>query len=346
MGRKELLAEVEELATAVYALLVLTFQLDNAKRQDLVSIFRSLDVATTMQLRVSRETISKNLRTLSKLVGCKLDRTDLARTYQDLFGGGFRFTHIPKWRLDAAYFDRFGEIWPGWENLPAHALIPFDPSGAYLGPGERQYYLPEAALFEDMCFAYNNSLAQKDRAGRPPYDKKIVKAHSFFMRAALLSAFYFVEAYLNGVAFDFVLKNRNPLGQEALDRLLEWDSKKKRQRWVKFRDKALQYPKIILGQKDPPLHEANCSELATLIERGREVRDAIVHQSPKPDFETRRPEKVRGMMQISQELVTEVVDASIGFVRKVNALLAVHGEDLSWLCDRETTGLFPDKVFD
>ena len=279
-------------------------------------------------------------------MGCKLGINELAEQHQQLTDNLGRLLNLPKWAIDSRYFRRFHNTWPKWDRVPPHAQIQFDAEGEDCGPGRYEFYLPEAVLYEDMCFAYNNAVSSQKAAHARPVEKKNAKAHFFYLRNAVLAGFYFVEAYLNGVAFDYLLRSRKVLMTEEADLLPERDSKKGKGGLVAFERKIKEYPKVILGLQHPPLTESNCAELKFLLNEAKDVRDAIVHQSPRLNPDTLETCKLKPMVALELNEVTKVVDAIINFVRKLNEILGKHGQDLSWLVGRSTSGIFPDKAFE
>ena len=66
-----------------------------------------------------------------------------------------------------------------------------------------------------------------------------------FARAGVVAAINFMEAYLHGLAFDCFRLHHDSLQLDEHDILGEWDSKKKRIRFVDFRKKVFKYPGII-----------------------------------------------------------------------------------------------------
>jgi hypothetical protein len=172
------------------------------------------------------------------------------------------------------------------------------------------------------------------------------KLVDFCLRAAVLSAFYFVEAYLNGVAFDYWVRHLENISDEDFELLLEWNGKLGKEKWISLRDKLYKYPRAILGLQHPPLTETNSAEMKLLITKAKDVRDAIVHQSPK--FDLTREEispKVKEFVHLRLGDVTQVVDAAVSLVKTINGLLGKNGINISWLLDRDSTGRFPEKAF-
>lgn len=174
-----------------------------------------------------------------------------------------------------------------------------------------------------------------------------VKKNSFYLRTALLSSFYFVEAYLNGVAYDFYYKNEATLSPNESDLLLEWDSRRNRRGLVSFEKKINEYPKIILNRQHPPITVTSSENLEILLGDGKEMRDSLVHQSSKTIDITVVPEKVKWMLGIGFNEVTRVVDAAVGFVQEMNDALGTKGLPLDWMYPRQPqSGMFPPQAFE
>src|SRR5260370_23910022 len=138
--------------------------------------------------------------------------------------------------------------------------------------------MPETILYEDMCASYN--LAARSHGHLVQLSsKKEIKTHNMAVRAAILAAYYFVEAYLNAVAFDHWFTTKAKLSQDDIDALMEWDSKKQRQRLLSFEENTNRYPPIMLGVPHSPLAASNCEDLKFLLNTGKDIRDSIVHAS-------------------------------------------------------------------
>jgi hypothetical protein len=201
-----------------------------------------------------------------------------------------------------------------------------------------------------MALAFNCACETKGKIKNLGYLKGgnlDVKKLSLHLRTAVLSAYYFVEAYLNGIAFDYHYYNRQTLSQSENDLLMEWNSKKNRQKFVGFEEKIKEYPKLILQTTEPPLTITNCRELAVLLGDAKEMRDAIVHQSSKTSDISITPAKVRWLQEVSVDRTGEIVDAAAGFVKKLNTALGKSGMAIRWLHPRDPlSGLFPLEAFD
>ncbi len=180
---------------------------------------------------------------------------------------------------------------------------------------------------------------------RRDLDKINFKLQSALLRATVLAAFHFVEAYLNGLAFDYYILKEKDVSEETKTLLFDWNPKTNKPRYLSLRDKALQYPKIVLGLKEPPLQESNCHELKYILE-ALEVRHRLTHISPKREFERVAADHEAHFYIVNSSEVENIVDSCIAFVREIDNLLHSKSLSLHWLHDRMPDGTFPNVAFD
>jgi hypothetical protein len=293
----------------------------------------AVQTATYERLSEIDFTMEANIQNAERYAGYKSDHAfllELGQTYRKKQFGVVRF---PKWFLDAVLFDRYEVVFPLWKKIQPHCMVDFEFDGT-----TADVYLPEASLYEDMCFAYNQAFALVGRTS-----KTELKAHTFYVRTSIISAYNFVESFLNGLAFDLLATCRRTLSQKERDLLSEWDSKNKRQRYVNFREKAVQYPKIVLNQRMPPFTESDCPPLDRLMLKIR-LRDAVVHSSPKiVNGETL---KIRDLVETDFTDSTIVVDAAVEFVKTVDDRVHRNRYDNAWLLPRSADGRFPPQSFE
>ena len=243
-------------------------------------------------------------------------------------------------------FGNYTDEWVRWASFPPHVLVYLDYTAESYRPKQFDWRLPEASLYEDMCVAYNGAVRCGELASAMEVPVPAPKLRDCFLRTAVLSAFYFVEAYLNGVAFDYQSRHANNISPQDTRLLLEWDQQANREKWITLKEKIQAYPKIILGLQHPPLTETNSEEMKLLISTAKEVRDAIVHQAPRPNPLTKEVgPKVKSFMHLRSGDTTEIVDAAISLVQRLNEILGQNGIMLDWLVGRDATGKFPEKAF-
>ena len=214
--------------------------------------------------------------------------------------------------------------------------------------GSSETRLVETTLFEDTCALFNQArlwdLQRRELSDVDPPKAK-VKTSVALNHATIVSAVNFVEAYLNGLAADHFSENESSLDQNTRDILADWDSSQKRPRYLSLRDKALQYPRMILGLEHPPLQENNCPEFAFITRTARSIRDAIVHPSAVPDKGPFHPREEL-LFNIEFDDVEGVVDSAVALVRRLHGVIYPDGPVLiDWLQDRAEDGLFDESVF-
>ena len=258
-------------------------------------------------------------------------------------------TYVPYWIL-RRWFRSYRDLLATVSHIPCHAFIGVDNTGQTYAQRSSGFEvrLIEASLFEDMCALFN--LAAKSHARRTGVEStKERKERSSLQRATIVAAFNTIEAYLNGIAFDFLELNEGPLHRSDESLLREWDAARQRPRYLSLRDKLLQYPKIIVGAEHPPIHDDNCSELKFVVESAKQFRDAIVHPSPAPHALTGDLDKEVAVHNVDFETVTRIVDTTIALIRKVDRIVYGSNSDErlnNWLRDRSPDGTFADTVFD
>jgi hypothetical protein len=293
---------------------------------------RLIETGTADRLAEAEFIVEANIQSAENHAGWKGDEQfllEMGRLYRQKKFGVIRF---PKWFIDSKLFSNYAAVFPPWKKIQPHCLVNVDFSGRDL-----DMYLPEASLYEDMCLAYNQAFNLKN-----PDTKPDVKARAFYVRSTVISAFNFVESFLNGLAFDFVTTCRRTLSEAEVDFLTEWDSKRKRQRYVKLREKAVQYPKIVLNRKNPPFTESTCAPLQILMLKVR-LRDAVVHSSPKPIGD--EIPKMKDLVEMELDDATKVADAAVDFVKLVDQEVHKGRYDNTWLIPRSDDGQFPPESF-
>jgi hypothetical protein len=319
MSVPELRKEVLRKCDILQAILAFNYQFGEDSREFLSEIRLGAPAAHARDLRNIRDTLHGNIQAAAETFQLKENPKKFADWFKENSLSELGQLQMPKFLIDSQIFGKFGGDAKGWQKYPHHAYIALDFEGAFK-VGYPEYYLPEAALYEDMCAAFNLAMESQHFLTERPIVKVKIKRHYLYLRAAVLSAFYFVEAYLNGLAFDYWWDNKEKVSTEESDILTEWNSAKATAQWRNFRTKALQYPRLILGSKHPPLTETNSPSLNILLTDGKDIRDAIVHQNPRLEADG-TPVKVRWLVQLRLNDVAKILDAAVDFVKQLNPVL-------------------------
>lgn len=348
MSVRDLRLEVLKNCDVLQAILAFNYWLSKTTKSNLDAIRSMAPTAPAKPLRNIRDQLRTQLKIRTRELGCLLDDpTSFAATFIRACANGMIPT-FSKAAIDSQLFSNFCGGHSAWKRYPPHLRLQTHFNWVVSEPLTFHFQLPEAMLYEDMALAYNfahDTLAAASQKSAPGGDFDVKKNH-FYMRTSLLCAFYFVEAYLNGVAYDFYYKHKSSLSMKDQDLLLEWDSQRTKRSLVSFERKINEYPKIILKCQHPPVTVSNSKNLKVLLGDGKEMRDSIVHQSSKTFDISQVPEKVKWLLSIRFDRVTEVVDAAVGFVKELNTILGNYGLLLDWLFSRNSeTGRFPTESF-
>jgi hypothetical protein len=347
MSLRTLRQSIEDKCDIVQAILAFNYRCGQQVKEQLEGIRGQLPDATTKQLENLELALQGNIEYFVKRFGCRIEPAVFAKWFiQACRSGGIPL--FSKADVDTLCFSNFADGEPTWRVYSPHLILQahFD-WVVNLEQIAYRYYLPEATLYEDMAFAYNFAAqidTRTDSDGNTESNIEL-KKHFFHLRTAVLSAFYFVEAFLNGIAFDFCYRNPNALSPENRAFLLEEAIPPKKQGFVAFERKATQFLKLITGAQHPPLQESNCAPLKYILNEGKQLRDSIVHLSPKVDVRSGKPEKIKEMMSVTIGRVTETVDAAVLLVREINAKLGPNASRLNWLHSRNAEGIFPKEAF-
>ena len=289
--------------------------------------------------------LSETVRTYRQRYHPKVPAAELLERLDDIESAPQGIAWIKKIGL-TKLFD-CDQWFPRLKVLPGHAHLAINPIDVvHVSGGTAEARVLEKILFEDTCALFNQAHQwelQRKELTAPP--KTMVKTCVALYHATIVAALNFVEAYLNGLAADHFADNEAMLDQEKKDVLTDWDSARRRPRYLSLRDKALQYPRIILGLEHPPLQENNCPELAFITSPARKIRDAIVHPSAVPDKGPFNPRE-NLLYSIIFDDVEKIVDNAVTLVRKIHGVIYPDGPVLiDWLQDRAEDGVFDESVF-
>jgi len=342
----QLRAEVLELCDTVQAIVTFNYHYSAEDRNLLEAIRADVPTAPARQLRQYRDDLRGTVKNMVRKFGCKANPTKFAREFKETSRREpGRTLLLPKFEIDKI-FTNYTDKWMPWDSFPPHVLVYLDFTGESYRPKQFDWKLPEASLYEDMCVAYNQALDAHKIASMLTVPVPEAKLAEFCLRTAVLSAFYFVEGYLNGVAFDYYVRNAKNISDEEAELLLEWNRKLGKEKWISLKEKLHKYPRIILGLQHPPLTETNSAEMKLLITTAKDVRDAIVHQSPKFDPTSEDvSSKVRQFVHLRLGDVTQTVDAAVVLIKRLNGLLGKNGIMVDWLLERDGNGRFPEQAF-
>jgi hypothetical protein len=254
---------------------------------------------------------------------------------------------IPKHYIDTKLFKRFDKVYARWQQHAPHVRFGIDARGVLPFTGaEVEWRLLEAGLFEDLASLWNEThSAVTDGKGTTAAARIPGKRFRALQHSTIRAVFALLEGYINGIGVNVQWTfDLSAMRADDVEMLTERSADGSRTRYKRFRDKALQYPKIALGAQHPPIQETD-ADLALILQRERDWRDAVMH--PTPLLEEERPllrEQV--FFETSIDDLAALVDAAISFIRKVDTALGGNfGRVSIWIHDRQADGRFADEVF-
>ena len=191
------------------------------------------------------------------------------------------YAYLQKFKIDRHWFGQYEKVFPRWPYVPLHGFVVFD---GHTNLGLGRILTLEGTLFGHIGFFLKKAREVRkevdDFRKRDPKDQLALLA---CVHAAVTTTFHFIEAYLNGLAYDCFKQHHDELSIEDHDLLAEWDSKKKRRRYVPFETKLFEYPSIVAKAYGRALDLSGCAAAKILAKEGKEIRDALTHPSPYVD---------------------------------------------------------------
>jgi len=196
-------------------------------------------------------------------------------------------------------------------GFPPHCTVVFSLWGL-------QIKFPEDILSKDIIEAINT--AHEADAERLKYRQvrakkgvfaKLERKRDHAARSCILSCFNLVEAYLNGIAWDFAQDETvfNALSKRK-QKLID-DSAH-----VTLRDKLLKYPEIITGRT---LWNGMDDTVSAFLEALKPFRDSLVHPSP---FSA--PEKFGGYDKLKKIYLFDYIQAHMGVKVTADLIVKIH----------------------
>jgi len=165
-------------------------------------------------------------------------------------------------------------------------------------------------------------------------------------RSTVTAAVYFVEAYLNGLAYDYLTENSGTLDEEKKGILSDFDFSKNRPRYLSLRDKALKYQQIILQKMHAPLQPSNFLPLKRLLEISESFRNPLAHPASHPNPSTGSPDKEVAIYTVNINTACDAVDNAIELVLRFETLIHRDSKRIKWLLKRGEKGKFSQEAFD
>jgi len=163
----------------------------------------------------------------------------------------------------------------------------------------------------------------------------LIRRNEVSQRTCILSCFNLVEAYVNGLAWDYVQthdisdlseNNRNVLTESA--------------RPVNIIDKLIKIPRLITERETGPLHQTQ-EPLRSFVEIVKPYRDVIVHASPFAAAEKFGGyDKLSKLYELNLTTVRGAVDITIALIEKIHQFVRDSSGLPIWVPSRTGDGKF------
>ncbi len=266
--------------------------------------------------------------------GAIASNTDLFNYYKEVCEKGAKgHVFIPKWEIDRRWFRSFGRVIARWPFIKDHAMVIYDPQDGHV---RNQMFELEGALFHDAEML----LEQGRQFHKGVQDFRKRKREDQFMLHTYLHAgatviFHYLEAYLNGLAFDCLLHHHDQLSEADRDTLLEWDQKNQRRAFVNVEKKIFRYPLIFGRCMNVTMDLSGCKPARFLAKDAREIRDALTHPSPHFDRDSQTLRKMTLIASMDLPTLESIFGAAKEYTLTVEkCLFGRPNQTAPWLFPR------------
>jgi hypothetical protein len=343
MKLKSLRGECEEHLKTLEAIYFLVHHLgDNRERlENIRRIWPRLPREDKLRLR---DELRSEVKWVRREVGALASNKDYQRLLDEIRAQE-GYVYLQKVYIDRELFSNCSRFFPRWPHMRLHAAAVFD--GKKDGGTGQIYEMERPCLRDALEFIDRARLAERGIEDFRKRAKKDQLEVLMFARASILATLTFVEAYLNGLAYDCFQECHDKLPLEDHDLLVEWDSSKKKQRFVDFREKVFRYPVILGRLRGRKIDLSGCKPAHQLVGQAKEFRDALVHPSPFVDPKTKEFKKFQVATGANRRIAEEILRSALEYAEFVERALG-NDPNLSvpWLhkdggAERETS----DKNF-
>ncbi len=240
------------------------------------------------------------------------------------------YHYIPKYRIDSLMFRQYEQVFPRWPHVKLHDMVVFD---ARTNKRLNQIFSLEGAVYRDARFCFDRAAEIYNLKG--DFRKRSIEDQLnliSYIRASGALIYHFLEAYLNGLAFDCFVLHHDSIPIEEHDMLGEWDSARKQRRFVSFEKKVFKYPTIVAKAERKKLDLSGCQSAHLVVNDGKELRDALTHPSPYVDPATGELKKIMLLTRVNFPLVESIFSAAREYVLTVERGLGKNPTDtVPWL---------------
>ena len=176
---------------------------------------------------------------------------------------------------------------------------------------------------------YEDKAFSQLRSNRPTI-AKLQRKLNFVQRMTLLSCFNLVEAYLNGLAWEFVQRIDIESFSNRKQKLLDTSR-------TSILEKLRKYP-MICSQRDDDLFNPQKSPYSDFRDLIKPFRDSIVHASPFAAPATFGGyDKLSKLYSLTTETVTKAVETTLEIIKEINGFMG-HRKLPNWYPKKSEDG--------
>ena len=322
---------MEESLDTLEALYFLTQGLDSKGGRDVADIRAHYRELSESVRRKMLGHVRSDIELLRKHYGALAPNDYYKRLRTELGEGNDASAYIGKLRIDSSLFGQYNNALSRRPHVKQHAFVVFHQQKECLTNCSRwtvsYSMMPQFMIQKARNLLGNESSQLKLSASR----HRVL--HSVF-RAIITALFTFVEAYLNGIAFDCFHSHHDTLDLADHDLLAEWDSAKGRTRFVPFDKKVFRYPVIVAMAEGRTIDLAGFRQAHRIVQSGKDVRDAITHPSAHFDPGIHEQRKIGLLAGLTLPAVEALYQDIHEYVNHVETEIG-HNASLSvpWLFD-------------
>lgn len=321
---------LRETATTLKNLYYLTQNLRDEGRKFIHEMEQLVEAVTDSDMPKVLTELESEIKHFKGLVGCTLTNQEIDKAVRWLTSQGDGYVSLPKWHIEKG-FAKYDWVFSRWLHIPLHAYVQFDSNVD--NPSPYRIFLLEERIFRDVKTLWKKILElASDGSDFRTRDPDAQQDLSSYLRIISGVIFDFLEAYLNGLAFQCFRKFHNKLPLDEHDLLCERDSKTKKVRFVSFEKKVTEYPKLYGKYLGKTVDLDSDTDALYLCEEGKRLRDSLTHPSAFINWESNEPSKVQMVGGVALDQVKKILSSAVNFVRKVEIALG-HDTSLSapWL---------------
>lgn len=297
----------------------------------------AIESADVRSLRRYKKKMEQNITTLRSILGATEPDESYAVIRREALAEGWDYVILPKWHIDEL-FPKLPRYAPAWNRLPlqtwAHVhLEPREPTPTRVMWLEENAHSDMAALWNQSLASYGPARAEMQESG--PFGPRS-REHAALVRLTIQAAYHFVEAFLNGAAFNFWYANKERLDPGVCTMLLEWDEVRARRAHLSLREKLLKYPRIISGAPIPLFtdHDDNFQFMTSTVMR---IRHTHSHLSPRPDGAAGSVVDLAPFFESTDmDVAGRAVDAAVSLAKRIAESCYRERGWLYWLRERST----------